>query len=379
MVEIIAADLLETNFLRVDENEPISKFIGRIASAGKDTALVFDGKNFLGIVSKRQIARRSVNVSKAKVSNVLESAPILSLNDSIFSIAESMYSSGARILPVEENGKVSGIVSSVSVIRQIKNFPELRNLKAKDIASFDMVVLDEKESIGKALSVMKQKNVKKIPVTDSKKKLVGIVRFEDIMLSYLKWASDRSDVFRSEGGASHTNEKESILETPISNLISSSVSMVEENTAISDLIDGITREDSCVVVGKNGFPAGIITHKDLLSGFLKLQKSLSEKRNIQFVSLPELDEIDSAQLEKMLEELYDKSRKLIGKEVLLVVHFKEQKKSQLRAKHFVHIRLSSPGLRLVADCADWKFLPTVQKTISKISAEINKLESKKKR
>jgi len=77
--------------------------------------------------------------------------------------------------------------------------------------------------------------------------------------------------------------------------------------------------------------------------------------------------------------LYDNAKKLIGKEVLLVVQFKEQKKSQLKAKHFVHIRLSSPGLRVVADSADWKFFLAVHDAVSKITTEIKKIESREKK
>lgn len=380
-MEFFARDLIETDFLSIDKSEPLSKLIGKVSSSGKDTALVFDGKSFQGIVSKRELARKNININVERVESVCEKIRPFSPDTSIFDLAETMYSTGARVLPVVNEGKIIGTVSSISIIKKIPLFAELKQIKLRDIASYNFIFLRESDSLGKAISLMKKNNVKKIPVVGSSKKILGIVRFEDIMFGYLNWASAGGNVFQDSQGRKSgrkSSEKENVLDNAVMNYVNPGLSIVDENASISDIVGKFSSESSCVLICQNDLPAAIITHRDLLSTFVKARKIGSSARSIQLINAPKLDEIDSPDFEKSILNFYDRAKMLLNNEIQLVLQFKEQK-SHTRSKHFVHVRLSFPGTKFVADYSDWKFMATLQKTLAKLNVEIKKYLNKRMR
>lgn len=369
MAELNALNLMQKNFLKIDNGEMVSKLVGKL-SAGVENVLVFSENKYVGMASKRSLARKTANLQNVKVSAVVEKCPELSPNEPLLSIVEAMYFSGARLLPVVDNGKVLGTVSAAAVVGQINQFAEIKNLPAKAVSTKNFILLNEKDSLSKALTLMREKNVKKIPLIDSSGNLSGIARFEDIMTAYLHGASSRKSQFK-KGVQIHSGEKESILNTPISNEMNSNFFAVDENTSISDISKKIGAS-SCAVVCKKSVPVGIITYKDLLSTMLKLKQLAVEQRKIQLINMPQVDEIDLPKIENLLTDFYDMARQRMHNEVLMIVHFKQHKKSQLKTKHSVHVRLSIPGLRLIASDTDWNLLTTTQKALEKLGNEMKK-------
>lgn len=303
MAELNALNLMQKNFLKIGNGELVSKLVGKL-SMDVENVLVFDNNKYVGMASKRSLVRKTASLQNVKVSAVVEKCPELSPDEPLLSIVEAMYFSGARLLPVIDNGMVLGTVSASAVVEQINQFDEIKNLPAKAIATKNFVLLNEKDSLSKALSLMREKNVKKIPLIDSNGNLSGIARFEDIMTVYLQGASTRKSQFK-KGVQIHSGEKESILNTPISNEMSNFFA-VEENTPLSDISKKI-RASSCAVVCKKSVPVGIITYKDLLSTMLKLKQLTVEKRKIQLVNMPQVDEIDLPKIENLLTDFYDKA------------------------------------------------------------------------
>ena len=85
------------------------------------------------------------------------------------------------------------------------------------------------------------------------------------------------------------------------------------------------------------------------------------ERNIQYVGMPDLDAIDKSRVLAALESSYDKILKIINNELLMKVHFKEQRSSGKTSKHTVNINLSFSGLNIVSKESDWRLINAVQK------------------
>ncbi|MBN1941071.1 MAG: hypothetical protein JW772_02715 [Candidatus Diapherotrites archaeon] len=102
-----------------------------------------------------------------------------------------------------------------------------------------------------------------------------------------------------------------------------------------------------------------------------------KNRNIQFSSLPEIDEIDKDILMSSVFLSYDKLEKIAKGEVLLHLHFKHSRAKGLRKRHSVHAKISLPGKTILAKADDWKLLTAVQTALRILEREsLNYLKRK---
>jgi hypothetical protein len=146
------------------------------------------------------------------------------------------------------------------------------------------------------------------------------------------------------------------------------VKIASPNDSVSKIIDLMlaTSISDVILVEKNKLK-GIITLGDFLEAFLRLKK---ERKNIQYIGMPELDEIDSQFLTNAVEECYDKLKKVVGQITYLVVHFKFLEHEGLRKQTTIHLRLSTPKKLFVASSTAWVLLDAAHDAIKTLEREV---------
>jgi CBS domain-containing protein len=372
------AKALMKDFVKVFSDNSVSEMLGALAKAKQSTAIVFDSAGkYLGVSSKLAVLRKRIDYSRVKVENVFEKKPLLSETDSVQSIAEQMIGSNSKVLPVQENGKIIGAVFANDVVKHIKAIKELAELKAKEIATSKPVVLPIDSTLGKVINTMQEMHVSKIPIVDKDNQIKGIVAYSDLVESLSSQQAEKPRAaFKKAGKSAHDigNKKADLLELPVSRWVQTDVRTVAPNDKLSKVIDAMSIANiSDVIVAERNKIVGFIALSDLLESFVRLKK---DRKNIQFVNLPELDEIDSQFLSNAIVECYDKIKKVLGEISYLVVHFKFLEGEGLRKQTTVHLRLSAPGKLFVASSTGWVLLDTVHEAIKKLEREV--FESAKK-
>lgn len=356
VLEKTAKDLMSTDYCKADAESPLTSFIGRIRSWKDEEALIFENGAFIGVVSFKGLLRKRVNVSSLKVKHVAISFPKLKEDDSLLKIAELMYCSGARLLPVMRDDKVLGVVYCKTVIELIKEIPELKDFKAKDISTTPLISIDLNDPIEKAIDLMKDNRVRKIPVFD-KNKFVGALFLETVLRKYyLHNTLAENDLYRNVSSQDHTPNRVSILKTPVVNELDKTIITSSPNDSVSKLLSDFDPERG-VFVMENNLPIGVITAKNLLKLYFNLMES---PRNIRFIDLPALDEIDKAKINTVIVTAYDKVKKIVGKVFMLTVHFKEYEKDGFRKKHVVTFRTVIGGKNFKLEKWNWNVLTAVQ-------------------
>ncbi len=95
--------------------------------------------------------------------------------------------------------------------------------------------------------------------------------------------------------------------------------------------------------------------------------------NVVLSKFPEIDEVDSALLEKSLESFF---RKVGGKEVSLHLTYKGISKGGLRSQHDIHSKLIVDGHSFFAEVTDWKLGKTIEECLKKLLREVQKAHPK---
>ncbi len=366
---ITAANLMKSDFINLSEDAPVSKLIGKMKESKAEGAVVSDG-TYCGIVTKRRLFKTKIDVAKMKVQKVIEKCPALSESDGIERIVQLMLNSETRMLPVQRSGKIIGVVHALDVVNELRAMNELANMQAQQIATMAPIVLAEKDTIAKAMSIMRTKDIGRIPIVDAKGRLSGILSFRDIVEKYLLKSVNRKGGSAARGRTSATGfspEHASMLDSPIADEMSEIVVSAGKKDGIAKII-GLMQQHSLpdIVLVENDRPVGIITIRDLLK---QAAARKQEKRNINFISMPKIDEIDMHTLNNSVNETYDKLQRVVQNILALNMQFKEYSAQFGRIKYEVHAHFSAPGLTLVATDANWNLLSAVQGAMRKLEKE----------
>jgi CBS domain-containing protein len=366
---VVASDLMEKDFLKIEKDSVLSQTIGKMVSSKKPVALVFDNDVLAGLVSIKIIARRTIsNPVETKIGSLVETMPLLEETTPIEEIADLLFSSDSRVLPVVKNKFVIGVVSLVSVAKQIASMPAIKKIPLSRVIK-NAVILNETDSVGKALALMREKNALSAAVVDKNSKLVGVVSLEEIVKKFLLFPKEKYHASKSSTGSTSgaiNPEKDSMANTLVRNEMSDNfVSIGPNDTVLKAATLMASSNSSEIIAEENSMVLGIVSAKSILP----LLQVLKPEKNIQIAKMPVVDEIDKAEILGFIDKAYDKISRFVPEEFSLHVHFKTHEKGGARKKHVVHLKLLMPKKTIVSKAVDWKLLVAVKNAANILERE----------
>jgi len=112
-----------------------------------------------------------------KVSEIMHEVKVISPNISLKEAANMMSKEhiGSLVI-VDKNEEIMGILTERDVLKNIGKISE----KIEKVMSKDVVTIEEDKNIDKAVEVMNENKIKRLPVTRNEK-LVGIITVTDLL------------------------------------------------------------------------------------------------------------------------------------------------------------------------------------------------------
>lgn len=99
----------------------------------------------------------------------------------IADIAKLMRDDDIGAVPIGENDRLVGMITDRDIaLRAVANGQDLSKTTAKDIMSKGIVYCKEDESIDDAIELMEEKELRRLPVLNAKKRLVGMLSLGDV-------------------------------------------------------------------------------------------------------------------------------------------------------------------------------------------------------
>ncbi len=117
-----------------------------------------------------------------KVRDIMTS-PVVSVlpTDSVFEAASKMMSYGIGAVVIESGGKPEGIVTERDLIRRVlMEGKDPKKVACREIMSKPLVTIDSEASILKAITLMKEKEIRRIVVVKGGR-TVGIVTEKELI------------------------------------------------------------------------------------------------------------------------------------------------------------------------------------------------------
>lgn len=117
--------------------------------------------------------------------------------DSLEVVKKLLFEKHFHHLPVVDNGKLVGIITSWDLIKSNKKFEEYGNYKVKELMTKKVATLGPDESLGAAAMIFLKHLFHGLPIVDDDRNLVGIITTHDILkYNFLKEYPD--DIFVKE-------------------------------------------------------------------------------------------------------------------------------------------------------------------------------------
>ena len=96
-------------------------------------------------------------------------------------IAKRMRDGDVGAIPVKADGELVGIVTDRDITcRSLADGGELAKMTANDVMTKDVVCCSPEDDVEVAIEVMEAKKIRRLPVTDSHKTMIGMLSLGDI-------------------------------------------------------------------------------------------------------------------------------------------------------------------------------------------------------
>lgn len=100
---------------------------------------------------------------------------------SINELARKMRDEDIGAIPIGENDRLIGMVTDRDIaLRGLADGHDVESLTARDVMSSPIVYCRTDEDIGDAIRIMEDKSIRRLPVIDENKRMVGMLALGDI-------------------------------------------------------------------------------------------------------------------------------------------------------------------------------------------------------
>lgn len=147
-----------------------------------------------------QIAYILLQEDDMKVKEVMhQGATCVEPGTTVKEIAKRMRDSDVGAIPVKANGQLVGIVTDRDITcRALADSGDVAKMTAADVMTKDVVCCSPDDDIKVAIEVMEAKQIRRLPVTNSHKTMIGMLSLGDVSHKVSKEVS--GEVLRAVSG-----------------------------------------------------------------------------------------------------------------------------------------------------------------------------------
>ncbi len=359
---ILAKELMTKAIATLNSNDTISQALGKMKKYNIYELPVVENDKLVGYINISQILKKGKFIPTSLVKHFMAVPPNVNPTELGINIAELMLTTNNNYLPINEKGKLVGVVSVKNLLKALKNTTVLQ-IPIREIMNENIYCLEETTKISKARQLLAQKNLDALPIIDKKGKYVGIFSKRDAadMQSVQKKATSGEfvgDIIKSEP------EVKSIMSPGIT---------VSPTIPLSQLIDTIIEKNGNIIVIEGNKPIGLASYMNILELI-----TISKPRDNVYVQLTGLDDEPT-----VYDAIYEVIQKYINKFKFakptgLYIHFIKYHKKEKMLKYSASAKLFTQTKKYICSNYDWNLIKLVDKLLNAFVVQIQTKKEKSK-
>jgi predicted transcriptional regulator len=311
------SEITTDNFERVDIKAKLQEVLPLFKNTNNPAVLVFDGKEYAGMVTEKSIVR-SIHDLKTGINGLVRKTPKITPHTTICEAARLMVENQLKQLPVFDK-KVIGVVTNENLLRESSKI-EFGSKPVSSIMSGEVVSVDASDHVGKLVNIFREEGISRVPVL-SNGRLVGIVTMHDLleMIMPKKIGAGKDSV-----GANNSPMRN----IKIKDIMTESVVTVKPDSTIKESIDlMLDRDIQGLVVVDGKAVNGVLTRTDVLLALAAMEKKQVSNPNFTLqLTNGSLVDFDQEYVATSIKGFIKKSEKFLGRGTLNV-YFKQHKET----------------------------------------------------
>ena len=220
--------------------------------------IVTKNGKYYGMIDHHSMSQNVREPHNIKCETVATRPPVLFETAQIFDRMEAFLTGHYKALPVISKEHLPlGITTRVELLKEMSKNKMIPLVSVSELMSSPVYTVEEKESVGTAKNIMKEKKARRLIVTKNKN-LVGVVSTYDVGT----W-SNRPNLF-SVGRKDIKHDQISVDGMRISEFLRPDVALVNDGTSIEEAVKRmIEKQVSAVIIVSGGKPVGVLSALDI--------------------------------------------------------------------------------------------------------------------
>ncbi|WP_247009795.1 CBS domain-containing protein [Halorientalis litorea] len=295
------ADIATGDYVEVDAEERLGKIRSLFERENPRGIIVTDDGEYAGVIGQRQLVQSHVE-DDTKAESLLVSAPKVERTDDVREVARVLVEGGTKVAPVFEAGRLWGIVTTNAILEAVLD--HLDALTVEAIYTEDVVTVTEDTNIGRAINLLREHSISRVPVLDDAGLLSGILTTHDIVNVVIR-DMDKTTVGERAGG----NDR--ILDIPVYDEMASPVATTSLDESVDRSVERMLENDYTGLVvtpeDDDRKVEGILTKTDVLRALTYTEE---EHMDVQITNVNLLDNISRDAIRTDIENVVDKYQKM---------------------------------------------------------------------
>jgi predicted transcriptional regulator/ribosome-associated translation inhibitor RaiA len=295
------ADIATTDYVEVEADERLGKVRSLFERENPKGIIVIDDGEYAGVITQKQLVQSHIE-DDTKASALTVSAPKVERTDDVREVARVLVEGGTKIAPVFEADRLWGIITEDAILEAV--LPNLDALVVEDIYTAEIVSLNENDHVGRAINLLREHGVSRLPVVDDDGLLTGMLTRHDIVDVVVR-DMDKATVGERAG------DIDRMLDLPVSDEMSSPVETVDLEDSVRDAVQRMLDNDFAGLVvtppEDDRLIAGILTKTDVLRALTYTEE---EHMDVQITNIKLLDTISREEIRARIEEVCDKFQEM---------------------------------------------------------------------
>jgi CBS domain-containing protein/ribosome-associated translation inhibitor RaiA len=291
------ADIATREQIEVDFDERLGKVRSLFDREHPKGILVLQDGEYAGVITERQLLSSHVE-DDTKAGVMMKSAPRVERTDDVREVARVLVEGGVKVAPVFEAGDLWGIVTEDAILEAV--LENLDVLTVEQIYSEAAVTITESDPVGRAINLLRENGISRLPVLDEDGLLSGMLTTHDIV----------DFVVRDEGRTTRgdrVGDSDRMLDLPVYDIMTNPVETVSQGMSVEEAVGRMLELDYGGLVvtpaDDDRLVAGVLTKTDVLRALTYTEE---EHMDVQITNIDLLDTISREEIVRSIERVADK-------------------------------------------------------------------------
>ncbi|MHA1945890.1 MAG: CBS domain-containing protein [Candidatus Hodarchaeales archaeon] len=312
------------------QEETVSKAMSLLQEDNDIIIIIDNSQKYIGLIRTRDIVGKGIKPESLCKSYLERIPPIVEKSSyNPITIGEMMVNSGSRFIPIiNKYNVVKGALKDQKVLAALQYLIKGQTqLKNSDAVNWDLVSLNENDSVGNALVNFRTHGFSRIPIFGSNSEFLGIIRDRSFLQTQREKRTTVGDIAGDRDKDWHL--------VPVKDFLLP-MSVLAGNMQLLEVIDRfINQEESSVFIQVDNKEIGIITPLDIIR--LAITESYPEEFDIVVMQAPD-DSIKSHSKRKG-NSIIKRHKSWLGAQCELIVRFKRNVSQSKRGQFSITVTI----------------------------------------